>query len=754
MTDDLDNNTGEKQGPTHFVGIGASAGGLEALQDVFGNMPIDTGAAFIVVQHLSPDYKSMMPELLSRHTQMPIHEVTDGMVIEANNVYLMPARKNMLIAEGKLLLADQVPDTHPQMPIDSFLRSLAEDQQHKAVGVVLSGTGSDGTRGIKAMKEAGGLVMVQEPASAKFDGMPMSAYSTGLADILLPAKEMGESLQSFFRHPSISGQSTLLKSSTGSESDSLDEIFKLLRRQSSINFSHYKASTVARRIERRLGINQLTTLESYLRLLLESPKELQVLSKELLIGVTRFFRDDEIFSKLENDIIPRIAERSVVNGDPIRIWVAGCSSGEEAYSIAMLVDEYLNEHSIEKRVSIFATDIDDDSIAEASAGIYPLDISLDISESRLKRYFLLKNERYVVSQQLREMVIFASHNLLEDPPFSDIDLVTCRNVLIYFQYPAQKKVLSSLFFALKRNGTLWLGPSESLGDLQSHFETIEERSKLYEKISNQRIPVGNSPPALSGVMAAAANMMPPVSSFLKAGRATSRNSFDSVLERLIIEYAPDCIVLNDVFDAVHVYGNVSAYIKPLRAGKVSNNIKDIVIDDLAVAISTALYRCEKNGEDVFYQDIGIRHQNGEESYIDLSIFYVKEKERTSAPAYYILQFIGGEKAPLDRVKVSFDAGEQSRQRIQDLEQELLKKQEHLQVTVEELETTNEELQSANEELMSANEELQSTNEELQSVNEELYTVNSEYQEKIAELTEANDDLDSVINATNIGICFS
>lgn len=743
--------------PSHYVGIGASAGGLEALQEFFSHLPKDTGAAFIVVQHLSPDFKSMMPELLSKHTSMPIYQVRDGMSIDPNAIYLMPPRKSVLIGEGKLLLSDQMPDTHVHMPIDVFLRSLAEDQQHRAIGIVLSGTGSDGTRGIKAMKESGGLVIVQEPGSAKFDGMPISAYNTGLADMLLPPREMGLNLVKFFQHPSISGDDPILKSSISESDDTLLEIFQLLKRQSSINFSQYKASTVARRIERRLGINQLTSLDAYLRLLLDSPRELQTLSRELLIGVTRFFRDDDAFAQLAKNVIPKVFERAMGRKDSIRLWVAGCSSGEEAYSLAILFDEYLLRRKSECTVKIFATDVDEEAIAEASSGIYSLDIEQDVSPDRLNGYFIKKDDHYLVSQKLRQMVIFASHNMIEDPPFSNIDLVSCRNALIYFQHAAQKKVLSSLYFALQRDGYLFLGSSESLGDLQSHFETLDDRAKIFVKISNMRVPIGNAPPLRdTSQLNRSGIAMAPVSGLLKPQRGASRNHFEGVSARLIEEYAPASIILNDAFEALHVYGDVLPFTKGITPGKISNNIKDMVVDDLSVAISTALYRCEKNEEDVFYKDVSLKISDTEQLFIDLSIFYIKNSDLSNAPRFYAVQFIrhkGDDEAHVAPSSITFDASEQSRQRIHDLEQELVKKQEHLQVTIEELETTNEELQSANEELMSANEELQSTNEELQSVNEELYTVNSEYQEKIAQLTEVNDDLDSVINATDIGIVF-
>ena len=740
--------------PLYYVAIGASAGGLEALQEFFSHLAVDTGATYIVVQHLSPDYKSMMPELLRKHTDMPIHQVSEGMMPERNAIYLMPARKNMEIHSGKLKLINRAAETHVHAPIDAFLQSLALDQQHLAVGIVLSGTGSDGSRGIKALKEHGGMVVIQDPKTAKFDGMPMSAFNTGFVDLVLPASEMGEKLVSYMQHPAIASEDSSLFASFNDANSPLSDIFDVLKKHSSISFSNYKASTVGRRIERRMGINQLTSLEAYFRFLLESQREVHILSKELLIGVTRFFRDKEAFFRLSQEVVPRIVKKYTSKSDSIRIWVAGCSTGEEAYSMAMLFLDEVERNGSQASVKVFATDVDDNAIATASAGIYSGDIEQDITEERLKKYFTKRGDVYTVTQELRQSVIFATHNMMDDPPFSNIDLVSCRNVLIYFQSAAQKKVLSSLYFALKDQGILFLGGSESLGDLLAYFHVVDDRSRLFRKAGSLRLPLfspSNKDPSLQSP--AQGGLERPVS---PSAHAIPRRLEECVLERLVNEYAPDCIVINDSFNAVHIYGDVSLYTRGVSAGRVSNNIKDMVVDDLSIAVSTALYRSEKNEADVFYKDVVLGVSDTEQIVIDLTVFYIKESDHSSAPRYFIVQFIqhrseSGE--PSTPSRIPFDASAQSQQRIHDLEQELIKKQEHLQVTVEELETTNEELQSANEELMSANEELQSTNEELQSVNEELYTVNSEYQQKIVELTESNDDLDHVFNTTDVGIVF-
>ncbi len=751
--DNIDKNMNQTK-PSHLVGVGASAGGLEALQELFNGMPIDTGATFVVVQHLSPDYKSMMSELLLKHTKMPIYEVTDSVDIMPNTVYLMPPRKNMLITEGKLLLSDQMPDHSPHMSIDVFFRSIAEDQQHKVIGIILSGTGSDGTKGIEAIKEAGGLVIVQEPDSAKFDGMPKSAINTDCVDIILKPADMGKTLVNFINLPVMSDIEPAVKlAASGEENTVLSEIFKLLKRNSSINFSQYKSATVARRIERRLAVNQLENLTDYFRLLNESPKELHILGKELLIGVTRFFRDDEAFTKLAVEIVPSIVNNG--KSEPIRVWIAGCSSGEEAYSIAILFDEIINKLKSKRQFKIFATDVDENAISQASQGLFSSDISQEMSKSRLKKYFVQTQDGYHISPKIRQSVIFAVHNMIEDPPFSNTDLVSCRNALIYFQNAAQKKVLHSFYFALKQYGYLFLGNSESLGELHHHFITVNERSKIFQKSSDARLALPQSGLRNEGGEVYASKVEQSERAHQMTSKTLTQKIYlEKAMERLVEEYAPDCIVLDDNMEAMHIYGDVSQFTKGFSGGAISTNINSIVIDDLKVALSTALYRAEKIGEDVYYTDIAIK-KGKKTTEIDLAIFVIHEIQQQSSPRYYVVQFIQRDKKTIKRKDsvITFNASEQSQQRIEDLESELLKKQEHLQITVEELETTNEELQSSNEELMSANEELQSTNEELQSVNEELYTVNSEYQEKIDQLTEANLDLDSVINSTDIGIVF-
>jgi two-component system, chemotaxis family, CheB/CheR fusion protein len=741
--------------PSHYIGIGASAGGLEALQTLLQNLPTDTGACFVIVQHLSPDFKSMMLELLSKHTSMEILNVEDGIHVKANTIYLIPPKKNMMVAAGQLLLSDKMPDSGLNLPIDIFFRSLSEEQQHKAIGIILSGTGSDGSRGIKALKEAGALVIAQDPESAKFDGMPNSAIKTGIIDLILRPEDMGKKIESYIQHPLVRGDSEPLKESMHGNEDIMSEIFNVLKIKSEIDFAKYKPSTVARRIERRMTIKQVNSLQEYLTLLFKEQYEVQILSKELLIGVTRFFRDDDAFKNIRENIIPQIVANSSPE-QPIRAWTAGCSTGEEAYSIAMLFADELEKQKVHRIIKVFATDVNGDAIAEASNGIYNEDIQHDMPNHVLAKHFVnAPGGAFQVRKEIRQMVIFATHNMIVDPPFSNMDLVSCRNILIYFQQSVQKKVLTSLHFSLRKNGFLFLGSSENLGELSQHFEIINDRHRIFQKHSNVRIPI-SSTPSMGNIAQPSSPSVPSVARLMRnyrGGTATS-SAFGFANESLITQYAPPCILLNDDYEALHVYGDVSAFVRRLPPGRISVNIKDMVNEDINIAVSSAIHRAKQSEEEVYYTDVYTK--KGSESIgVNLRVRYIKEHDMESSPGFYWVIFEQNKKEQSTEStdSVSFNASEQSRQRIEDLEFELKRNKEHLQVTVEELETTNEELQSANEELMSANEELQSTNEELQSVNEELYTVNSEYQAKIDDISKANSDLDAVLGLSKIGIIF-
>jgi len=736
--------------PLLFVGVGASAGGLEALRDFFDHTSADSDAAFIVVQHLSPDFESLMDELLARNTSMSVENVVHGVEVLANTIYLIPPKKNMTLVDGSLYLSDQIRKGGVNLPIDHFLCSLAKDVRHRAVGIILSGTGSDGSRGIKAIKEAGGLVLVQDRESAKFDGMPFNAAQTGTADFVLPPDELAVYLSTFMNSAIVRHGRSVLRDDDASTESVLSLIFTLLKTHCGIDFSQYKASTVARRIERRMSINQLQSQFDYLNLLQTSKTELENLSRELLINVTSFFRDEDAWKFLAENIIEDLVD-NVEAGEELRFWVAACSTGEEAYSLAILIDEALQRVDKNVNIKIFATDADKEAIAHASAARYREEVAHDISAERLTRYFTRIESEFEIRPNIRKMVVFAKHNMISDPPFSNIDLITCRNALIYFQQTVQKNVLSAFHFSLKRNARIFFGSSETVGELKDHYEVLHDRFRVYKKVSNARLPMGSSLGRSTDKTAKIG--MRPVSNLLRSYRAHNSQSsrFEHVKDHLINDFVPACLILNSEHQAMHIYGDANKYLIRFPVGKVSTNIHEIIVDELSVALDTALSRTKTESKPVYYSNIQAVI-NETPTFVNMQVEYFPEKNGDDAYFSVVLSEPDAQLVP-KRTSESFDHSEESRQRIRDLENELLHKQEHLQVANEELETTNEELQAANEELMSSNEELQSTNEELQSVNEELYTVNCEHQEKIEELMLVNDDLDNILSATSVGIIF-
>lgn len=461
----------------YIIGIGASAGGLEALVNFFHNMPSDSGMAFVVVQHLSPDYKSLMDELLARHTNMEIIKITDGMTIMPDRIYLLPPKKNLTIFNRQLLLTTPDPALPFNLPIDFFFRSLAEDQEEKSVGIILSGTGSDGSRGIQAIKKAGGMVMVQDEQSAKFDGMPRSAIGTGLADYVEIPEKMPEIILSFISHPLIAGTSRNIAEFSQDETE-MAKLIAMIRTRTGVDFSFYKQATIQRRIERRMGMSQTVNLRGYLKYINEHNEEIDALYRDMLIGVTRFFRDKDEFDYLKKNIIPVLFKNCLKN-KIIRAWVAGCSTGEEAFTIAILLYDYMLSLKDHYEIKVFATDIDNDAIIKAGHGIYPEGIAADMDPVFLDKYFDRTAEGFRVKRHIRELVIFARQNILKDPPFTKIDIITCRNLLIYLRTRLQKDVLALFHFALKDKGYLFLGPSESVGDASDYFLAEHRSVKVF-----------------------------------------------------------------------------------------------------------------------------------------------------------------------------------------------------------------------------------------------------------------------------------
>ena len=762
--------------PSHVVGIGASAGGLPALQAIFEGIPPDTGAAFVVVQHLSPNFNTLMDELIARHSPMTVKLADDGEYLRRNQVYVMRPSRNIIVSEGKLLLNDIHRTVHPNLPIDQFFKSLAADAQNRSVGIILSGTGSDGSHGIKALREAGGLVMVQQPADAEFDGMPIASIRTGYVDTIGDISELANQLVSYIQHPLTASKNLAFREHLASNHDLLQDIFVKLKATTAIDFSLYKPSTIARRIEHRMGINNIETLPVYAELLNSKPQEFDLLKSDLLIGVTQFFRDKEPYREITDAVLPSILE-SKGSDSAVRIWMVGVSSGEEAYSVAILITELMENNGISVPIKIFASDADSDAIDYASAGVYPPNVQNDISPQRLNRFFKLdESGNYVVNKLLRNMIVFATHNVLEDPPFSQMDLVVCRNMLIYFQTEAQERTIALFNFALRDNGFLWLGSSESLGSQADSFSEFNATSKIWRKARSTRLPVKHiNPDYVRRASARASATGNPVGLGLSQRYPREqRNIYQSVRDRLLEEYGPDGILLNNNHLALHVFGDCGDYLSLYGSGRVTTHIDTLLAPELVVPVSTCLSRLTEPKRTT-YRLGGVPLTTSEKSdaqtksddediparYVDITVRRLTDLSRMEE-VYFLVLFTSAvitqdtEDSTSDTPSVNdeqYRAEAHTHERLRELDMQLIDSQQELRNAYAELDTTSEELQATNEELMAANEELQSTNEELQSVNEELYSVNTEYQEKISELMELNTDLDNLLNSTGYGIIF-
>jgi two-component system CheB/CheR fusion protein len=740
--------------PGHLiVGIGASAGGLDSLERLFSHLPADTGMAFVVLQHLSPDFKSLMDELLSRRTTMRIRQAEHDMLVEPNSIYLLPPMKEMIIRQRRLLLNDRDPRSGLTLPIDLFLRSLAQDAGERAVAIILSGSGSDGSRGVQEISKAGGVVFCESPDTAQFNGMPLSAMRTGKVDHILPPEEIALAVATLERPDDEPEAAT-----NRTEDDrGVDAIMRLLREEYGIDFSHYKASTVTRRIERRLALNRSVDIERYVEQLRSDARELSSLYEDLLIGVTRFFRDDEAFDTLEHRIIPELVERAGP-GEQIRVWVPGCATGQEAYSIAMLLQERLQARKRPVSVKVLATDVHKASLDVASTGVYAEEQIAGISQERLERFFVQKPDGFQIAQTLRECIIFAPHNLIRDAPFTKMDLIACRNLLIYFQPHAQKTVLTLFHFSLKPGGYLFLGSSESPGGLIDEFDTINEHAKIYRKRRDLGLPRDLRLP-LPRRSSVPRTLPAPVP------RNVVHSQLLAVYDRLLDRFMPPSFLVDEQGQLVDKFGGVESLLK-VRARRPSQNLLDLVDDDLRTMISGALHRLRRDGESVRYPAVmlpgqgrrfslvaePLRDAQGGITHVLISL---ADPDSSQAPVL-VPPFVdvppprGGADSEVDHPA---ELSGLSRDQLRALEEELSYTKEHLQSAIHEHETANEELQATNEELIAANEELQSTNEELHSVNEEMYTVNAEYQKKNVELQELNDDIEHLLNGTEVATLF-
>jgi two-component system CheB/CheR fusion protein len=728
--------------PRHVVGIGASAGGLEALERFFDNVPTNSGMAFVVIQHLSPDFKSLMDELLARHTDLPIRLVEDGMTIEPDHVYLIPPKKEMIISGGRLLLSERDHLQELSLPIDVFFRSLAQDCGPRAVAIVLSGGGSDGSRGIRDVHEGGGLVLVQDVESAQFDGMPKTARDAGVAHWVLAPHEMPRVLLEHATRPPGSADRDGNRPAATAASDPLGVVYRMLEQEFGLDFNHYKPSTVTRRIERRIQLALAGDIGEYVERLKRERSELDVLYRDLLIGVTRFFRNEEAFEVLEKRVLPEVFARGTRD---VRVWVAGCATGEEAYSLAILLHEASAQYG-DRPVKIFASDVHRGSLEFAARGVYEADAIANVSRERLERYFIQRGPTYQVVPEIRQLIVFAPHNVIRDAPFTRIDLISCRNLLIYLQPAAQQKALSLFHFGLNRGGIVFLGPSETLGVLGHDFETVDKHWRIYRKYSDVRTPVDArlQPQKAEARALAPALPSPPARQSL----AHLLGAYDTLLDR----FMPPSLLVSDRGELLHSFGGANRFLRH-RDGRQTPDILDAVDGDLKMVLIGGLKRSLEQTSELVFKNVRVNPDGEETAAYEVGLTAVPSRSG-GAPSVLISFKKMEQKAVADSVpKTEIDVANVPHAQLAVLEAELNSTRENLQSAIEELETSNEEMQTTNEELHASNEELQSTNEELQSVNEELYSVNAEYQRKITELTELTNDMDNLLSSTEVGTIF-
>jgi PAS domain S-box-containing protein len=729
-----------------IVGIGASAGGLEALEQFLSHVPPQSGIAFVVIQHLDPTHKGIMPELLQRTASVTVIQAKDGSEVEPDHAYVIPPNKDMSILHGRLHLFEPAAPRGLRLPIDFFFRSLADDRLERSVGVILSGMGSDGTMGLRAIKEKAGLVLVQEPSSAKFDSMPRSAIEAGLADLVAPAEDLPERITAYFARGLLIKPGLPLEPKAQS---ALEKVVILLRNHSGHDFSLYKKNTVYRRIERRMGIHQIDKIATYVRFLRENPQELELLFKELLIGVTSFFRDPDAWQNLKDVAIPALFATSPA-GKPLKAWVIGCSTGEEAYSLAIVLKEALEELKSARRfpVQIFATDLDRDAIDKARQGLYPDNIAADVSPDRLNRFFVKEENRYRVRKEIRELVVFAEQNVIMDPPFTKLEILTCRNLLIYLAPEIQKKLLPLFHYSLNPGGILFLGGAETIGTFTDLFSPFDPRSRLYKRLDStlQAEPV-EFPPSFIRI---------PAARLPEPGRTEPAGNLQTLADQLLLQqYAPSAILTNNRGDILYISGRTGKYLEP-AAGKVNWNIFAMAREGLSYELASAFRKALLQNDEVKMSGLEVK-TNGSMQTVDLLVRAIQKPD--GLRGMVLVVFLDAV-SPADAKTPPRKKRELVGAREAALENALREARENLQTAREEMQTSQEEAKSANEELQSTNEELQSTNEELttskeelQSVNEELQTLNAELQTKVEALSSADNDWVNLLNSTEIATLF-
>jgi two-component system, chemotaxis family, CheB/CheR fusion protein len=723
-----------------IVGVGASAGGLEALELFFKNVPNNCGMAFVVIQHLDPNHVCLLPELLQRCTTMKVLSVTDRQKVKPNYIYVIPPNKSMSILNGVLHLFAQVELHGLRLPIDIFFRSMANDLQERSIGIILSGMGSDGSLGLKSIKEKNGVVLVQDPLSAKFDGMPRSASAAVIADIIAPANELPLKLITYLRFYS--------EKKTDNEKDSkivsnIDKIIILLREQTGHDFSLYKKKTLFRRIERRKDIHQIDKIQSYVRFLQENPKETEILFKELLIGVTNFFRDPDVWESLREKVFPSLISK-FPNGHTMRAWVVGCSTGEEAYSLAIIFKETMGKYFPHKNITlqIFATDLDTDAIELAHKGIFSKNIINDVSPERISRFFLVEGENYRVSNAIREMVVFAAQDVIKDPPFTKLDFLSCRNMLIYFELELQKKLMPLYCYSLNVNGVMVLGASETLGSENEGFKEIDSKLKIYQRSPTIRLP------ELIDFPSSFHRSKTPIT----AKRMSLKwvENIQTLADQVVLQrYAPASVLVNNKGDIVYITGRTGKYLEP-AAGKANWNIYAMARENLRQELPVAIRKATQSSEPVLLHKIKFDN-NGKILLVNVTVQCIDKPDQLQGMIMLVFNDLPEE---IEFSKLKTVTGKRgSIARLKELEVELHRRFEELQVTREEMQTSQEELKSTNEELQSTNEELTTSKEEMQSLNEQLQTVNMELQCRVTDYEQANDDMKNLLNSTEIATLF-
>lgn len=749
----------KEQSMQHFpiVGIGASAGGLAAIKAFFSGMPaiIDTNMAFVLVQHLAPDHKSILTGLIQRSTRMQVSEVEDGMKVLPNCAYIIPPGRDMAFLEGSLRLFEPAAPRGQRLPIDFFFKSLAKDQQEKAICIILSGNGSDGNLGLRAIKDVGGMAMAQSPHSTEYDAMPKNAIATGLVDYKLPPAEMPLQLMAYMAHGFVESSKPSPVSQAMTENHRKTILNELLD-ETGHDFSQYKPDSVNCRIERRMAAHELEMIDEYVKYLQEDPAEKKALLGELLIGVTNFFRDPEIFKALEKKIIPQLFAKRPAD-DVVRVWSQGCSTGEEAYSLAILLMEHMNTLEQNYRVQIFATDIDSSAITTARAGLYPASIAVDISPERLARYFSVEPDgnTYRIHKSIRDMVIFSEQNVIKDPPFSKLDLISSRNVLMYMNAHLQRKIIPTFHYALKPNGFLFLGSPESIEDCSDMFAELDSTAKFYRRRQGARNVLPDSLNRTPATMTMENGTQP--QSFRKR-LGSGKLSLRELTERTLLnQVSPTGALVNGDGDILYLHGRTGMYLQPVPGEVTVNNILNMAREGLKHELTSALHKATTSKKTL--RSTGL-HVNSNGAFITVNLSVSPVVTGPAATSEEPLYLVILEEVAQMRSNKSVNAGESDISPeldtgvyIASLKQELRAKKEDLQNANEELKSSNEQMQSITEEMQATNEELETSKEELQSVNEELVTVNAEMQINLTDLTRANNDMSNMVAGTGIGTIF-